>query len=139
MARNSDTLPELVIVDESHSAAARRIRRLAADGCLRRIYAGIYTSNLEAPAASIVLRHWRSIVGHLLPGGTISHRSAFDGKPHEGTLSITRGKTRRTLKLPGLTVHVFPGAGPRDATLLRTMRHMGLFSYRATPADTSKT
>jgi len=113
MSRISDSLPELVIVDEGDPAAARRIRRLAADGRLRRVYAGVYTSNLDAPLESIVLRHWRSIVGHLLPGGTISHRSAFDGKPHEGTLSITRGKTRRTLKLPGLTVHVLPGAGPR--------------------------
>ena len=113
MPRHSDTLPELLIVDEDNPAAARRIRRLAADGRLRRLYAGVYTSNLDAPVESIVLRHWHSIVGHLLPGGIISHRSAFDGKPHGGALSITRGKTRRTLKLPGLTLHVLPGPGPR--------------------------
>jgi hypothetical protein len=113
MSPNSDTLPELVIVDEGDPATARRIRRLAADGHLRRLYAGIYTSNLDAPPESTVLRHWRSIVGYLLPGGIVSHRSAFDGRPHEGALSITRGKTRRTLKLPGLTIHVLPGPGPR--------------------------
>lgn len=113
MSSNSDRLPEVVTVDEGNPAAARRIRRLAADGRLRRLYAGIYTPNLDAPLESIVLRHWQSIVGHLLPGGIISHRSAFDGKPHEGTLSITRGKTRRTLKLPGLSIHVLPGPGPR--------------------------
>lgn len=113
MSPNSDALPELVIVDEGDPATARRIRRLGADGRLRRLYAGIYTSNLDAPPESTVLRHWRSIVGYLLPGGIVSHRSAFDGRPHEGTLSITRGKTRRTLKLPGLTIHVLPGPGPR--------------------------
>lgn len=113
MPSNSDTPPELVIVDEGDPASARRIRRLAAQGRLSRLYAGVYTSNLNAPPESIVLRHWQSIVGYLLPGGVISHRSAFDGKPHEGTLSITRGKTRRTLKLPGLTIHVLPGPGPR--------------------------
>lgn len=113
MPLNSDTLPELVIVDEGDPAAARRIRRLAAEGRLRRLHAGVYTSNLDAPLESIVLRHWQPIVGHLLPNGIISHRSAFDGKPHGGTLSITRGKTRRTLKLPGLTIHVLPGPGPR--------------------------
>ena len=113
MSPNSDVLPELVIVDEGDPATARRIRRLAADGRLRRLYAGIYTSNLDAPPESTVLRHWRSIVGYLLPGGIVSHRSAFDGRPHEGALSITRGKTRRTLKLPGLTIHVLPGPGPR--------------------------
>jgi len=59
------------------------------------------------------LRHWRAIVGHLLPGGVISYRSAFDGKPHDGKLFVTRGKTRRDLRLPGLTVHVLPGPQPR--------------------------
>jgi hypothetical protein len=109
----SDKLPELVTVDESDPAAARRIRRLASEGSLRRLYAGVYTSNLDAPPEAIVLRNWQPIVGHLLPGGVISHRSAFDGRPHEGTLSITRGKTRRTLKLPGLIVKVLPGAEAR--------------------------
>lgn len=108
-----DTLPELVIVSETDAAAARRARRLAAEGRLRRIYPSIYTSSLGSPLETIVLRHWRAIVGHLLPGGVISHRSAFDGKPQNGSLSITRGKTRRDLRLPGLTIHVVPGPGPR--------------------------
>jgi hypothetical protein len=56
---------------------------------------------------------WQAIVGHLLPGGVISHRSAFDRRPFEGNLSITRGKTRRDLRLPGLTVHIVPRPGPR--------------------------
>jgi hypothetical protein len=88
-------------------------RRLAAEGRLRRLHPGIYTSNLEASLDAIVLRHWQLIAGHLFPDGVISHRSAFDGKPHDGSLSITRGKTRRSVKLPGLTVHVLPGPGPR--------------------------
>ena len=40
MPPNSDTLPELVIVDEGDPAGARRIRRLAAEGRLRRLHAG---------------------------------------------------------------------------------------------------
>lgn len=113
MPPNPDTLPELVIAAEDDPAAARRARRLAAQGRLRRLYAGVYTSNVDSPPETIVQRHWQPIVGHLLPGGVISHRSAFDGKPHDGSLAITRGKTRRTLKLPGLTIHVIPGTGPR--------------------------
>ena len=127
MPSNSDNLPELIPVDEADPAAARRIRRLAADGRLRRLHAGVYTSNLDAPLESIVLRHWQPILGHLLPGGVISHRSAFDGKPHEGVLSITRGKTRRTLKLPGLTIHVLPGAGAYQATTARDTPYGALF------------
>lgn len=113
MAQNSDTSPELVLVAETDPAAARRVRRLAAQGKLRRLYAGVYTSNLDASPDTIVLRQWQPIVGHLLPGGVISHRSAFDGRPNDGTLTISRGKTRRDLKLPGLTVHVVPGPDPQ--------------------------
>jgi len=113
MASNTDALPELVIVAEADPAAARRARRLAAEGRLRRLYPGVYTSSVDRPPETTVLRHWQPIVGHLLPGGVISHRSAFDGKPHNGSLSITRGKTRRNLQLPGLTIHVVPGPGPR--------------------------
>jgi hypothetical protein len=113
MPRNLDTLPELLLTADSDPAAARRIRRLTAAGRLRRLYAGVYTSNLDSPPEAVVLRHWQAIVGHLLPGGVISHRSASDGKPHEGALVITRGKTRRDLELPGLRVHVVPGPGPR--------------------------
>jgi hypothetical protein len=109
----TDTMPELVLVAETDAAAARRARRLAAQGALKRLYPGIYTSNVDSPLESIVLRHWQAIIGHLLPGGVISHRSAFDSRPHEGNLSVTRGKTRRDLRLPGLTVHILPGPAPR--------------------------
>ena len=104
-----DTLPEILFSQGTDQAQSKRVRRLAADGHLRKLYAGVYTSNLDAPAESVVLRHWRAIVGHLLPGGVISHRSAFDGRPQAGKLLVTRGRTRRKLELPGLTVEVLPG------------------------------
>lgn len=113
MPQNPDAMPELLVSDETNPTAARHLRRLAAAGRLRRLYAGVYTSNLDSPPEAVVLRHWQLIVGHLLPGGVISHRSAFDGRPHQNRLVITRGKTRRDLELPGLTVHVVPGPGPR--------------------------
>jgi hypothetical protein len=127
MALNSDNLPELMFANAADPSVARRIRRLAAAGRLRKLYAGVYTSNLESPPEAIVLRHWQPIVGHLLAGGVISHRSAFDGKPHEGTLVVTRGKTRRQLELPGLTVHVVPGPGPRLAPPANDAPHGALY------------
>jgi hypothetical protein len=81
---------------------------MASEGTLRRPQASIYTSNLDAPLDAIALRHCQHIVGHLLSGEVISHRSAFDGRPHEGALSIARGKTRRILNLPDPTIQVFP-------------------------------
>ena len=113
MISMADAMPELVLVAETDPAAARRARRLAGRGVLKRLYPSIYTSNVDSPPESIVLRHWQAIIGHLLPGGVISHRSAFDSRPFEGSLSITRGKTRRDVRLPGLTIHIVPGPGPR--------------------------
>lgn len=114
MQQNPDKLPEILFSEAADPTAARSVRRLAAAGRLRRLYAGVYTSNLDGPLEAIVARHWQAIVGHLLPEGVISHRSAFDGKPQGGSLVVTRGRTRRDLQLPGLTVHVVPGPGPRQ-------------------------
>ena len=100
----------MVFAAESDPAAARRVRRLAAQGRLRRLYSGIYTSNTDSLQEAIVLRHWQAIVGHLVPNSVLSYRSAFDGNP-----VLTRGKTRRRIKLPGLIIEVIPGPGPRLA------------------------
>lgn len=101
-------LPEIVFSsgDSTHS---KRVARLAEDGRLQKIYSGVYTSNLEMPLERIVLRNWVEIVGHLLPGGVVSFQSARAGMPENGWLYITRGKTRRTLELPGLKIGVIPG------------------------------
>lgn len=111
-----DTLPELLFSEAARGTESRRVRRLADAGRLRRLYAGIYTSNLDAPLESIVQRHWLSIVGHLLPGGVISHRSAFDASPIDGQLVITRGRTRRAVALPGLRIEVIAGPKPKAGT-----------------------
>jgi hypothetical protein len=73
MASVTDKIPELVLLAETDPAAARRARRLAGAGVLRRLYPSVYTSNLDSPPGWIVLRHWHAIVGRLLPGGVISH------------------------------------------------------------------
>jgi hypothetical protein len=122
-----DTLPEILFSQGNDQAQSKRVRRLAADGHLRKLHAGIYTSNLDAPAETVVLRHWRAIVGHLLPGGVISHRSAFDGRPQAGKLLVTRGRTRRTLELPGLTVEVLPGPSAVTDGAARDVPYGSLF------------
>jgi Fic/DOC family len=104
-----DIQPEILFSQGADQAHSKRVRRLAAEGRLRKLYAGVYSANLDAPAASLVQRHWRAIVGHLLAGAVISHRSAFEARPQAGTLFVTRGQTRRQLELPGLTVQVLPG------------------------------
>jgi hypothetical protein len=51
-------------------------------------------------------------VDDLLPGGVISYRSAFDGKPQDDRVFVTRDETRRKLRLRGLLIEVIPGVGP---------------------------
>jgi hypothetical protein len=125
-----DTLPEILFSQGTDPAQSKRVRRLAADDAAQAL-CGVYTSNLDAPAESVVLRHWRAIVGHLLPGGVISHRSAFDGRPHAGKLLITRGRTRRKLALPGLTVEVLPGPPAVTDGAARDVPYGSLFLARA--------
>ena len=103
-------LPE-IFFSKANDSASKRVLREAAAGRVRKLYAGIYTSNLTSPPEDIVRRNWLAIVGHLLPGGVVSHRSAVDGQPRDGQLVLTRGKTRRRVQLPGLTVDVIPGPG----------------------------
>ena len=90
-----DKLPEVLFSEAADQARSRHVRRLAQAGKLQKLYAGVYTSNLKATDEAVVQRNWREIVGHLLPGAVVSHRSAFDGRPFEGRLILTRGKTRR--------------------------------------------
>jgi hypothetical protein len=103
-------MPE-ILFSQGGGASARRLSRLATAGELVKLYAGVYTSNTVLPPETVVLRNWLDIVGYLLPGAVVSFRSAARGAPEDGVLYVTRGKTRRTLALPGLTVEIFPGAG----------------------------
>lgn len=56
MTSMADTIPELALVTETDAPAARRARRLAARGTLRRLYPSIYTSNILSSPETIVLR-----------------------------------------------------------------------------------
>jgi hypothetical protein len=108
------SLPEVIFTGEGDLAADRKVLRLASDGRLLKLYQGVYTSNLASPPDTVVVRHWASIVGHLLPGGVLSYLSGYATKPVDGRVYITRGNRPRTLELPGLTIKVIPGQGAVD-------------------------
>ncbi|MBK7899064.1 MAG: Fic family protein [Azonexus sp.] len=106
--------PEILFTGEGDTSTDRRILRLAAARALRKIYPGVYSANLESPLESVVLRHWAAIVGHLLPGGVVAWRSGRDARPVDGRLIVVRGRTPRSLVLPGLSVRVIPGPGAQE-------------------------
>lgn len=114
-----DELPEVVFATARDLANAKRVSRLHHQGRLRQLYRGIYSSNLRADDADVVLRNWSPILSFLAPGAVVSHRSAFDARPADGVLCITRLQGRRDYSLPGLDIKalVHPKRGPiRDAT-----------------------
>lgn len=108
------SLPEVVFTGEGDLAADRKVLRQVRDGLLSKLYQGVYTSSLNSPPETVVLRHWASIVSHLLPDGVLSYRSGYDAKPVDGHLYVTRGNRPRTLELPGLAIKIIPGPGAVD-------------------------
>lgn len=111
MSQFSDMDTAEVLFSTGDETDARALRRLAEMGALRRIHAGVYVRNLDSPLEAIVLRNWGAIVSHLLPGAVLAYRSALEHRPVNGVLYVRRGRTRRKLELPGLTIEMFSGAG----------------------------
>ena len=110
MPASVDNLPEILFSRRDQVAESRRVLRLAADQVVRQIVPGIYTSNLTSPLENIVVRKWTQLVAYLVPNALVSHRSAFDGGPRNGTVVVSSPDTRRKIELPGLVIDVVPGA-----------------------------
>ena len=112
--RTPADLPEIVFTPRDDNATAQRISRLHQQERLRQLYRGVYSSNLNAEDADVVRRNWSRILSYLAPGCVLSHRSAFDMRPHEGVVYISRAEGRRDFELPGLTIKglVKPLSGP---------------------------
>lgn len=97
---------------------ARRLQRLASQGKLRRVYAGIYTDDLVQPLESVVRRELFGLTSLIARGGIISHRSALDGgRPTAAGNVFLTGPNRRDFSLPGVTLRMVQGAGPLDSDI----------------------
>jgi len=105
----------LVVVPEGDRAEARRVQRQAEKGELRRIYKGIYTTDLAQPLETIVRRHLYELCAILTPGSIISHRSALEARPTPGGNYYLTGSYRRDIQLPGVTLRIAEGKGPLDS------------------------
>lgn len=105
-----------LVVAGTDRTLARRLQRLAQQGKLRRIYAGIYTDDLVQPLESIVRREIFALTSLIAPGSIISHRSALDGSRSTAAGSIfLTGPNRRDYELPGVTLRMVQGSGPLDS------------------------
>lgn len=124
---------DIYVAAQLTAAERKRVERLAKNGALARIYKGVYVKadGGESEIERRVRANWAAIAGAVVPGGVVSHSSALHGGPQNGTLIISHPTlTRRSAKLPGLTLEIRNGPGmvPGDMPL----GHFGLhFAGRA--------
>jgi Fic/DOC family len=98
-------------------AEARRLQRLADQGQLQRIYAGIYTDDLVQPLEAVVRRELFVLCALVAPASIISHRSALESKPTASGNFYLTGSYRRDIQLPGVKLRIAAGPGPLDSDI----------------------
>ena len=108
---NSHNLPEIFRPEDSRWAS-----RAAKRGEIRRLARGLYTSNLDEPAAQLVRRRWYDVAALYFPAAVIVDRSAvLAGPADDGSLFLDVGPrpvNPRPVVLPGLTLRPRNGPGP---------------------------
>jgi hypothetical protein len=91
------------------------VQRSASAGELTRVFKGVYVSN-EGGRVEVERRvraQWVDIGGTLIPGGVVSHISAFHGQPQDHVWTVSHPSlVRKRLELPGLTFQLIEGPGP---------------------------
>lgn len=107
-----------LVVAGDDRAEARRLQRLAEQGQLRRIHAGIYTDDLQQPLESVVRRELFALCSIVANGSIISHRSALESRrpTAAGNVFLT-GPYRRDFELPGVKLRIAKGPGPLDSDI----------------------
>ena len=106
--------PDIYVAAQLSPGERKRIERLAKGGEVARVYKGLYVKadGGEAEVERRVRANWAAVGGVVVPGGVVSHASALHGGPSAGTLVISHPTlTRRSVKLPGLTLEIRNGSG----------------------------
>jgi hypothetical protein len=120
---------DLIITRGASGASVRAIQRRCLAGELARLAPGIYVREQQPQAqAERVREHWIRILGELVPGSVVSHRSAYAAASAaaEGVLVLSHPtRFNRTIHLPGLRVALVkgPGALPGDTPLAEGALH----------------
>ena len=106
----------------------RKLQRQAEAGTLVRVCKGVYAPPLAPDAlAALVRRNWARVVGLVVPGGVVSHVSAFRGGIlASGELVLSHPASfNRKVQLPGLVLRVLRGPAflPGDLPILTSGLH----------------
>ncbi len=103
-----------ILFGSSDKAESAKIGLMERKGIIRKIAPRIYTSNLEEPAEVIIKRNWFRILSNQFPGAILSHRSALEFVPAEGSHVFATYTYTRNNRLPGLTIHFLEGPARQD-------------------------
>ena len=118
--KKATTDTALILYAEQSAAHIRAVQRLVKSGQLQRIVPGLVSSSQPQDWPMLIARERLRVLAALFPGAVMAYRSAFNGGlPEEDTLHLI-GSYRRSVSLPGLTVHVWKGppAALGDAPML---------------------
>ena len=109
MAKKIDTMPEVFL---STKGLSTTVSRMVKAGAARKIGPKLYTQNLKDSPEAIVSRNLWPIVAQLMPGGVVSHRTAFENRAAPDGSVFLSGPYPRQIKLPGVVLRQVAGKGP---------------------------
>lgn len=120
----------LLFTPTGSEAEDRRIRRLYETGSLERLANGIYYEAGGESKDVEIRRNWQKLVAKLVPDGVVTDRTGIETKPvqysEEGPYNIyvSAHRSRATIELPGLSIHVRNGPGPMTGDIQYLGTHL---------------
>jgi hypothetical protein len=100
------------------AASKSMLSRAVSQGRVKRLAREVYTADLSADPALLVLKNRWGILAHLVPDALIADRSAAtDGEVAAGELFVISNQRSRPVELPGLVIRPRPGPGPLGSDL----------------------
>jgi hypothetical protein len=94
------------------------LSRAVSQGRIRRVARELYTADLSADPALLVLRNRWDILAYFAPDAIVADRSAVtDGEVAAGDLFVVSNQRARPVVLPGLVIRPRPGPGPVSSDL----------------------
>jgi hypothetical protein len=126
MTKNFDNLPEVFSSNQGLSAV---ISRMVKAGTARKVGPALYTRNMVDPLEVIVSRNLWPIVGLLMPGAVVSHRTAIENRAAPDGSVFLSGSYPRRIALPGVMLRQVKGEGPTDGD----MPYMGTLYLASRP------
>ena len=132
--KNATTDTALILYAEISPAQKRAAQRGVQAGQLSRIAPGIVSSLPPSDWPALMARERLRVLAALFPGAVLSHRSAFNGgQAEDGVIHLTHN-SKRTAKLPGLTVMLWKGPPPAPGDTVMLGRELYFPSLPRLPA-----